>query len=127
MPAPVAKKRRTRGSGTKGGTHGGRLRAGGAQGPTRTARLQERSYRKGQVVQTSFSIERDGSATSTGWQGSAPPKLAQERILELYESGQINAFLSSFFPIACTRLALPFKTLHFAQAAPQPCKAYPAS
>ena len=105
MLAPVAKKKRMRGSGAKGGTHGGRSCAGGTEGPARTARLQEHSYTKGQVVQTSFSIEMDGSASSTGWQGIALPKLTQEHILELYESGQINTLFASFCPIACPRLA----------------------
>ena len=72
-------------------------------GDSRLSRLQERSYTKGQVVEAGFSIEMDGSVSSTGWQGVAPPKLAQERMLELYESGQITAALASFYPLGCSR------------------------
>jgi hypothetical protein len=66
------KKKRTRGSGMNGGTHGdtGRVHAGAilsehsrAAGPACLARLQECSYRKGLFVQAAYSVETDGSVT----------------------------------------------------------------
>lgn len=105
---PEGKQRkRMRGSGSKGGTHGNRARAGkalsesgGAAEPARLARLQERSHVKGQVVQATYSIEKEGSVTTTGWLGVCPPNLAQNQILELYESGEIKSLLASFYPVA---------------------------
>jgi hypothetical protein len=104
------KRKRKRGSGSNGGTHGNRARAGkalskfgGAKEPARLARLQERSYVKGQVIQATYSIETDGSVTTTGWQGAPPPKLAQKQILQLYQSGEIKSLLALFHPIGYSR------------------------
>ena len=87
------------------------LQSGGAEGLACLARLQKHSYTKEQVIQTGLSIETGSSAASTGWQSVALPKPAQEHILELYESGQINTLLASFCPIECLRLSLSLITL----------------
>ena len=109
-PPPAGRKKRTRGTGSNGGTHGNRARhgaalseSGGAAGPARLARLRERSHLNGQVIQATYSIEKEGSATTTGWQGSPPPPLAQELISELYDSGEIKSLLASFYPIGYPR------------------------
>jgi hypothetical protein len=100
------KKKRKRGSGSKGGTHGNRSRSGkalskfrGATEAAHLARLQDRSYLKGQVIQATYSIETGGSAATTGWQGVPPPKLAEKQFLQLYESGEIRHLLALFYPI----------------------------
>jgi hypothetical protein len=102
------KRKRTRGSGSNGGTHRSRARAGVAlsestTGTARLARLQKRSHTKGQVVQAAYSIVREGSATTTGWQGAPPPKYVQEQMLKQYESGQIKGLLASFYLVRYTR------------------------
>jgi hypothetical protein len=117
LPLGEKKKKRKRGSGSNGGTHGNRARAGaylsesgGAAGPARISRLQERSYVTGQIIQAAYSIEKDGSVTTTGWQGAPPPKLAQKQIVEQFESGEIKNLLAFFHPLEYSRLASIFKT-----------------
>lgn len=106
----TTRKRRKRGSGTNGGSHANRGRAGvalaaagGAPGPARVARLQDRSYARGQVIRAAYSILTDGSATTTGWHGVPPPRLAQDEMLRQYESAEINALLAQFCPISYSR------------------------
>lgn len=54
-------------------------------------------------MKVGFSVEKDGSAATTGWQGALPPKPAQEEVLRLYESGEIKATLATFYPVGCSR------------------------
>lgn len=106
----VLKKRRKRGSGTNRGTHANResgraalTASGGAAGPARAARLQERSYTTGRVICAAYSILTDGSVTTTGWHGVPPPQLAQDQMLHLYESAEMNDLLAQFYPIGYSR------------------------
>jgi hypothetical protein len=62
-------------------------------------------------VQANYSILTDGSATRTGWNGIPPPQLAQDLILQLYETGKIKELLAHFFPIGYSRCAGFFAAL----------------
>jgi hypothetical protein len=44
-------------------------------------------------------MRRHGSASSSGWQGRAPPKKTQDELKRLYETGEILKLLQVFFPI----------------------------
>ncbi|KAF8220690.1 hypothetical protein L208DRAFT_1035742, partial [Tricholoma matsutake] len=50
-----------------------------------------------------FSMQQHSSASSSGWQGRAPPKKIQEELRRLYESGEILQLLRVFFPIPYPR------------------------
>jgi hypothetical protein len=101
MAAPVNKRARKRGRGSKrprGGREKQEQKAGVSEG--RTRRLRERTFREGEAVYSDeFSMQQHGSASSSGWQGRAPPKKTQEELKELYESGGILPLLQVFFPI----------------------------
>jgi hypothetical protein len=63
-------------------------------------RIRAQVAREGEVVSSShFSIQLHASRTNTGWQGKPPPRLTQKEIIQLYETGEIKAFLSTFYPI----------------------------
>jgi hypothetical protein len=67
---------------------------------SRTHRLRERTYREGEAWRSDeFSMLEHGSASTSGWQGRAPPKKTQEELRQLYESGEILSLLQVFFPI----------------------------
>ncbi|KAF8225685.1 hypothetical protein L208DRAFT_1055584, partial [Tricholoma matsutake] len=73
-------------------------KAGVSEG--RMRRLHEQTFREGEVVcSDEFSMQQHGSASSSGWQGQAPPKKIQEELRGLYESGEILQLLRVFFPI----------------------------
>lgn len=101
MAAPANKRARKRGRGSKrprGGREKQEQKAGVSEG--RTRRLRERTFREGEAVYSDeFSMQQHGSASSSGWQGRAPPKKTQEELKELYESGGILQLLQVFFPI----------------------------
>jgi hypothetical protein len=66
----------------------------------RILRLRDRSYHEAEaVVSDEFSMQTDVLASSTGWQGRAPPKWTQEQLSELYQSGGIHELLGTFFPV----------------------------
>ncbi|KAF8219842.1 hypothetical protein L208DRAFT_1337394, partial [Tricholoma matsutake] len=66
----------------------------------RMRRLHEQTFREGEAVcSDEFSMQQHGSASSSGWQGRAPPKKIQEELRGLYESGEILQLLRVFFPI----------------------------
>jgi hypothetical protein len=66
----------------------------------RISRLRDRSYREAEaVVSNEFSMQTNALASSTGWQGRAPPKWMQEQLSRLYESGGIHELLATFFPV----------------------------
>lgn len=109
------KRKRKRGSGSNGGSHGKRARGGTAlkksKGSTlsaRSARLQKRSYSTGDVTQSAYSVKRDASVTTTGWHGVNPPKLAHAQLVEQWESGSIKKLLEAFHPIGYSRYAIFF-------------------
>jgi hypothetical protein len=63
-------------------------------------RLRDRAFRDGEAVfSDEFSMQADGSASSTGWQGRTPPKKTQSELRGLWEGGQIKELLRVFFPI----------------------------
>jgi hypothetical protein len=96
---PVKKRGRKRGRGSKR-PRGGREKQEGPDSESRTQRLRERTFREGEAVRSDeFSIQRHGSASSSGWQGRAPPKKTQEELRRLYDSGEILELLRVFFPI----------------------------
>ncbi|KAF8227942.1 hypothetical protein L208DRAFT_1294107, partial [Tricholoma matsutake] len=51
------------------------------------------------VCSDEFSMHQHCSASSSGWQGRAPPKKIQEELRGLYESGEILQLLQVFLPI----------------------------
>lgn len=67
---------------------------------SRAHRLRKRAFREGEAVcSDEFSMQQHGSASSSGWQGRAPPKKTQEELKQLHESGEILQLLRVFFPI----------------------------
>jgi hypothetical protein len=66
----------------------------------RMQRLGERAFREGEAVcSDEFSMQRDALASSSGWQGRAPPKKTQAQLKALCKSGGIRELLSSFYPV----------------------------
>ncbi|KAJ7186931.1 hypothetical protein C8R46DRAFT_1206918 [Mycena filopes] len=65
----------------------------------------ERALAKSNIVAADgFSLIRDASFSSTGWQGVGPPKLARKEILSLYREGQgggaaLIPYLKYFYPV----------------------------
>ena len=98
---PAKRRGRKRGRGSKrprGGREKQEQKAGVSEG--RTRRLRERAFREGEAVRSDeFSMQQHGSASSSGWQGRAPPKKTQEQLRRLHESGEILQLLQAFFPI----------------------------
>lgn len=98
-PRPVKKRGRKRGLGSKR-PRGGREKREGPDSEGRMQRLRERTFREGEAVRSDeFSMRQHGSASSSGWQGRAPPKKTQEELRRLYDSGEILELLRVFFPI----------------------------
>jgi hypothetical protein len=66
----------------------------------REARLLGRALAQGDALRApSYSIVEDGRVTSTGWQGSPPPKVARDVILRRYFSREILQDLKTFRPV----------------------------
>jgi hypothetical protein len=66
----------------------------------RQARLLGRALAQGEVLLGgSYDILEDGSVSSTGWQGSPPPKMARDAITRRYHTGEILHDLKTFHPV----------------------------
>lgn len=66
----------------------------------RKQKLRQRGLQTGQLVHGfDYSLERQGSCSTTGWQGADPPQLARETVQELYSSGLINDYVAKFYPV----------------------------
>ena len=100
-PAPASRRARKRGRGSKrprGGREKQEQKAGVSGG--RVHRLRERTFQEGEAVRSDeFTMLGHGSASSSGWQGRAPPKKTQEQLKKMYDSGEILELLQLFFPI----------------------------
>jgi hypothetical protein len=93
-----ARKRGCRSQRPRGGREKQEQKIGAGQG--RARRLRERAFREGEAVcSDEFSIQANGLASSTGWQGRAPPKKTQSELKQLCETGEIKELLQVFFPI----------------------------
>jgi hypothetical protein len=67
----------------------------------RQTRLLQRALTRSKVLTGhSYSILEDGSVSSTGWQGSPPPRLTRDSIVSRYKSGEILQDLTTFRPVA---------------------------
>jgi hypothetical protein len=63
-------------------------------------RLRERALCEGEALCCDeFSMQRDGLASSTGWQGCTPPKKMQSQLKCLYQTGEIHNILWLFYPV----------------------------
>jgi hypothetical protein len=66
----------------------------------RQARLLGRALAQSDVLRAlSYSVVEDGRVTSTGWQGSPPPKAARDVIVRRYLSREILQDLKTFRPV----------------------------
>lgn len=101
LPKTKAKKGHRRGKNSSRPRGGKALReAGGDSYAADTRRLQKKLVSRGDLYQTtSYSVERDGSRVSTGWQGRNPPPRARSEIRRLYGSKEMQTILESFFPV----------------------------
>lgn len=69
-------------------------------GEGRMGRLRARTFHDSEaILADSFSISENGLASSTGWQGRAPPKKTQRELEALYRSGEIVELLKVFYPV----------------------------
>lgn len=96
------KRKRPRGPGSKRSRkRGGReLRLAGSNAAARKVRITDKWIGEGTTYQTSnYSILQDGSHSSTGWQGRAPPIQKRRDVLKAYKDGSIVQVLGTFFPV----------------------------
>ncbi|KAF8227637.1 hypothetical protein L208DRAFT_1405131 [Tricholoma matsutake] len=64
------------------------------------SRLRAHTFRDSEaVIADSFSIAENALASSTGWQGRAPPKKTQSELKALHRSGRIVELLKVFYPV----------------------------
>lgn len=76
------------------------IRSAGSNAAARKARIAEKWTRKGSFYRTNgYSLLHDGSHTSTGWQGLAPPLWKRKQVQEAYDNGSIVDVLGNFFPV----------------------------
>jgi hypothetical protein len=67
--------------------------------------LQEQAFHEGEAVcSDEFSMQVNGLASLTGWQGCAPPKKMQSELKQLCKTGQIKELLQIFFLIPYSML-----------------------
>lgn len=71
-----------------------------------TIRLRAKLVAKSDLFQANgYSIQQDGSHTSTGWQGRNPPLVARKEIRALYRRPKdMQAVLETFFPVPAPNL-----------------------
>lgn len=96
------KRKRPRGPGSKlSRKRGGKdLRSAGSNAAGRKVRITKKWIREGTSYQTSsYSLLQDGSHSSTGWQGLAPPTWKRRDVQAAYEDGSIIQALGAFFPV----------------------------
>jgi hypothetical protein len=96
------KRKRPRGAGSRlSRKRGGKdLRLAGSNAASRKARIRDKWTAEGTFYRTGdYSLLNDGSHSSTGWQGLAPPIQKRRDVLEAYRDGSITALLGSFFPV----------------------------
>lgn len=74
--------------------------AGGDAYQADTRRLQKKFVSGGDLYQTNtYSIEKNGSKVSTGWQGRNPPPRARAEIRRLYRRKEMQGIIEGFFPV----------------------------
>jgi hypothetical protein len=103
----VEKKKRGRGKGSSArfqkakGRGGKALKdAGGDEWLARDTRLLLKWLQRASILQSlTYSLEKDGSKTRTGWQGKPPPPKSRAEIRSDYFSGAIKATLETFYPV----------------------------
>jgi hypothetical protein len=96
------KRKQPRGPGSKRSRKrsGKDLRLAGSNAAARKVRISDKWAREGTSYQTSsYSLLEDGSHTSTGWQGLAPPVQKRKEVMRAYKNGSITQALGSFFPV----------------------------
>ena len=72
----------------------------GPMGEGRMGQLRARTFHDSEaILANSFSISENSVASSTGWQGRAPPKKTQRELEALYRSGEIVELLKFFYPV----------------------------
>jgi hypothetical protein len=87
--------------------------ANGDQQVARDRRLLQSWLCKSDTYRTeAYSLQANGSRTSTGWNGRNPPPATQRQIRNDYFSGRINSTLSTFFPVYADLYAI-FEFLFF--------------
>jgi hypothetical protein len=99
---PKKKRKRPRGPGSKASRnrHGKDLKQHGSNAASREARLADKWIRLGASFRTeTFSLAKDGSHSSSGWQGIPPPAGKRREVQQAYDDGSVVQILGSFFPI----------------------------
>jgi hypothetical protein len=96
------KRKRPRGPGSRfSRKRGGRdLREAGSNAASRKVRIAEKWVQEGTSYRTTgYSLAEDGSHSSTGWQGRAPPAWKRQEVMKAYQDGSIFQTLGIFFPV----------------------------
>ena len=76
------------------------LKSAGSNSAARKLRLTEKWTGEGSSYQTTnYSLLHDGSHSSTGLQGLAPPIWKRKEVLRAYRDGGITQALGGFFPV----------------------------
>jgi hypothetical protein len=97
------KRKRPRGPGSRLSRKrkGKSLKSAGSNSGSRKARIADKWAQKSASYGTSsYSILSDGSRTSTGWHGLAPPPKKRKEIRKAYEDGTMVGILGRFFPVS---------------------------
>ncbi|KAJ7453566.1 hypothetical protein B0H11DRAFT_2245200 [Mycena galericulata] len=76
----------------------------GSDNPAHLEQLKQRLFERSDAISSSsYDLIRDGSTSSTGWQGIAPPKVARSKIRRLYATTPnavgLHVHLKHFFPV----------------------------
>ncbi len=112
-PFATKKKGKRRGKSSSRPRGGKDLKAaGGDSYVADTMRLRRKLISMGDFYKTrAYSIERDGSHVTTGWQGRNPPPRARSQIRRLYGTSEMQRILELFFPVyanLCVYSLVPF-------------------
>ncbi|TFY82050.1 hypothetical protein EWM64_g1963 [Hericium alpestre] len=76
----------------------------------RQKRLQMRSLKTGQMMMlTSYDLAEEARTTSTGWQGSPPPKWAREDIVKMYSAASEDRGHSELLEVMKKFMFIPYQ------------------